>query len=110
MDDFHIQPEALLVYGEGSQSLAEKFGQLADLLEQARVNDECFGPVGDAVGLSSGYFESLQECQQLAVRAMTFLMQAHANLEESHALYTGVDTGMAQGFTQLMDLLGGEKA
>ncbi|MEU3648776.1 hypothetical protein AB0E59_35755 [Lentzea sp. NPDC034063] len=105
--NFHVQPEALTAFAKGSDSLAEKFGSLAKLLEQARVDDQCFGPIGDAVGLSSGYFKSLQECQQLATDAQGFLKQTGEQLQESFDVYQGVDQGLSQGFGQLGKGLGG---
>ncbi|SDF47287.1 hypothetical protein SAMN05216553_101795 [Lentzea fradiae] len=98
---FQVQPEALTAFAEGSDSLAEKFGALAKLLEQARVDDQCFGPIGDAVGLSSGYLKSLQECQQLATDAQKFLKQTGEQLQESFEVYRGVDDGISKAFGQI---------
>ncbi|GLY50623.1 hypothetical protein [Lentzea sp. NBRC 102530] len=105
--NFQIQPDALTAFAKGSDSLAEKFGALAKLLEQARVDDQCFGPIGDAVGLSSGYFKSLQECQQLATDAQGFLKQTGEQLRESSSVYRGVDQGLSQAFGRLGKGLGG---
>ncbi|MGI5500020.1 hypothetical protein [Lentzea sp. CA-135723] len=104
--NFQIQPDALTAFAKGSDSLADKFGALAKLLEQARVDDQCFGPIGDAVGLSSGYFKSLQECQQLAADAQGFLKQTGAQLQETFDVYRGVDQGLGQAFGQLGKGLG----
>ncbi|MCE6999087.1 hypothetical protein LZG04_30420 [Saccharothrix sp. S26] len=104
---FEVMPEALTAFAAGSESLAEKFGALAGLLEQARVDDQCFGPIGDAVGLSSGYFSSLDECRQLATDAQEFLKQTGEQLRQSFELYQGVEDGLSQGFTQIGDGLGG---
>jgi hypothetical protein len=104
---FHVVPEAVTAFAEGSESLAEKFGTLAGLLEQARVDDQCFGPIGDAVGLSSGYFSSLDECRQLATDAQEFLKQTGDQLKQSFEVYRGVDDGISQALTQIGDGLGG---
>ncbi|MFE2754290.1 hypothetical protein ACFXGA_20060 [Actinosynnema sp. NPDC059335] len=105
---FSIVPEALTAFAAGSESLAGKFGQLADLLEQARVDDQCFGPIGDAVGLSSGYFSSLDECRQLANDAKGFLEQTGEQLRGSFEVYRGVDDGISQALQQIADgLVGG---
>ena len=104
--NFQIQPDALTAFAKGSDSLAEKFGALAKLLEQARVDDQCFGPIGDAVGLSSGYFKSLQECQQLATDAQGFLKQTGEQLQQTFDVYQGVDQGLHQAFGQLGKGLG----
>jgi len=98
---FQVMPEALTAFARGSDSLAEKFGALAGLLEQARVDDQCFGPIGDAVGLSSGYFSSLDECRTLANDAKTFLKQTGEQLDASFEVYRGIDTGVADAFGQI---------
>jgi hypothetical protein len=104
---FHVVPEALTAFAAGSESLAEKFGALADLLEQARVDDQCFGPIGEAVGLSSGYFAGLDECRQLATDAQDFLKQTGDQLKQSFEVYRGVDDGISQALTRIGDGLGG---
>ncbi|MFI9010943.1 hypothetical protein ACIGNX_27265 [Actinosynnema sp. NPDC053489] len=104
---FQVMPEALTAFANGSDSLAEKFGALAGLLEQARVDDQCFGPIGDAVGLSSGYFSSLEECRKLATDAQEFLKQTGEQLQQSFEVYQGVEDGLSQGFTQIGNGLGG---
>ncbi|GAA1331717.1 hypothetical protein [Saccharothrix algeriensis] len=104
---FSIVPEALTAFAAGSESLAGKFGQLAELLEQARVDDQCFGLIGDAVGLSSGYFSSLDECRQLANDAKDFLEQTGEQLRDSFEVYRGVDDGISQALTQIGGGLGG---
>ncbi|MEU5693285.1 hypothetical protein [Actinosynnema sp. NPDC020468] len=104
---FQVVPEALTAFAAGSESLADKFGLLAGLLEQARVDDQCFGPIGDAVGLSSGYFSSLDECRQLATDAQEFLKQTGDQLRQSFEVYRGVDDGVVQGLAQIGKGLGG---
>lgn len=104
---FEVAPEALTAFARGSESLAEKFGALADLLEQARVDDQCFGPIGDAVGLSSGYFANLEECKKLATDAKGFLEQTGDQLQQSFDVYQGVDTGIARAFEQIGKSVGG---
>lgn len=105
--NFHVVPEALTAFARGSESLGEKFGTLASLLEQARVDDQCFGPIGDAVGLSSGYLSSLKECQKLAADAQEFLKQTGEQLQGSFEVYQGVDQGFADAFTKFGEGLSG---
>ncbi|GAA4618417.1 hypothetical protein [Saccharopolyspora hordei] len=83
MTDLKVTPETLTGHGQGCESLAEKFGQLADLLHQAKVDDQCFGPIGDAVGISSKYFESLDACRDLATKAQEFLKGMKESLDET---------------------------
>lgn len=101
MSDFQVDHNSLLTYSDGSKSLAAKFGQLAELLEQARVDDECFGPIGDAVGLSSGYFDSLQECQTMAAKAAEFLEHVGEQVAETARDYQAVDLAFQQAFKGL---------
>lgn len=81
--------------------MAGKFGQLAELLHQARVDDECFGPIGDAVGLSSGYFDSLQECQDMATKAQKYLENVGEQVAETAASYRAVDEAFLNAFKGL---------
>ncbi|MGI8307284.1 hypothetical protein [Saccharopolyspora hattusasensis] len=83
MTDLKMTPGTLTGHGQGCESLADKFGQLADLLHQAKVDDQCFGPIGDAVGLSSKYFESLHECRDLASKAQQFLAKTKQSLDDT---------------------------
>ncbi|GAA0515401.1 hypothetical protein [Saccharopolyspora thermophila] len=83
MTDLQMTPQTLSGHGQGCESLADKFGQLANLLHQAKVDDQCFGPIGDAVGLSSIYFDSLAECQNLATKAQQFLVRTKESLDDT---------------------------
>src|SRR5262249_13374050 len=65
------EPAALTAHASGSKEAAGHFGSLAQLLEQARVSDDCFGPLGELMAYK--YFDSLKECQDLADQAKTFL-------------------------------------
>ncbi|WP_190822866.1 hypothetical protein [Saccharopolyspora pogona] len=73
MTDLQVTPEALTGHADGCDSLADKFGQLADVLHQARVDDQCFGPIGQVIGMLNGYYDGLEECQNLAKKAQAFL-------------------------------------
>jgi hypothetical protein len=106
---FSVDPAALLAFGAGSRSLGEKFGALAGLLAQARVDDQCFGPIGEAIGIAGKYFESLAECQKLASDAKGFLDATSEQLAEQHATVTGLEDGLAQGFARIGDALGGAR-
>lgn len=101
MTQFHVSNDALTVYSEGSKSLAQKFGQLAQLLEQARVDDECFGPIGEAVGISSGYFDSLQECQNMATKAKEYLDHIGDQVADTAKTYAEVDKAFSDAFKNL---------
>ncbi|GLW90596.1 WXG100 family type VII secretion target [Actinokineospora globicatena] len=88
---------ALLAHAAGSRNQAENFNGLARLLEQARVHDECFGPLGRV--MANCYFDSLQECQDLAVKASSYLTQIAEAVEESAAAYGATDADNATGLT-----------
>ena len=83
MPDMHVTPETINGHARGCESLADKFGQLADLLHQAKVDDQCFGPIGDAVGMSKGYLDSLEECQNMARQAQRFLTHMSETLADT---------------------------
>jgi hypothetical protein len=102
MSQFQVSGDALAQYGEGSKSLSGKFGELAKLLEQARVDDQCFGPIGDAVGLSSGYFDSLQECQTMATKAMQYMEHVSEQIGETVKTYHEVDKAFQDTFKGIL--------
>lgn len=81
--NLQMTPGTLSGHGDGCESLADKFGQLAQLLEQARTDDQCFGPIGNAVGISDKYFESIQSCQEMAQKAQQFLMDTKQSLADT---------------------------
>lgn len=83
MPDLHITPDALEAHGRGCEDLAGKFDQLAGLLHQARVDDQCFGPIGQLIGLLNGYYETLDECRNQAQRAGEFLRGTKSALSET---------------------------
>lgn len=68
-----MTPSTLRGHGEGCEILADKFGNLAELLHQAQVDDQCFGPIGEAVGLAGLYLDGVEECRDLATNAREFL-------------------------------------
>lgn len=44
-----VTPETPAGHATRCDNMADKFGKLAQLLHQDRVDDQCFGPIGDAV-------------------------------------------------------------
>ncbi|RKT86616.1 hypothetical protein SAMN05421805_106269 [Saccharopolyspora antimicrobica] len=96
MTDLKMTPETLTGHGQGSESLSEKFGQLADLLHQAQVDDQCFGPIGDMVGLSSIYLDSVQECQDLATKAQEFLVKTKQALDDTLKDYADTEEQISE--------------
>ncbi|MEU5845483.1 WXG100 family type VII secretion target [Saccharopolyspora shandongensis] len=107
MTDLKMTPEALTGHGQGCESLADKFGQLADLLQQARVDDQCFGPIGDAVGISSKYFESLDQCKELATKAQEFLVHMKESLDETVKDYAETEQQISEMLKKAGEGLGG---
>ncbi|GLZ81960.1 hypothetical protein Afil01_67670 [Actinorhabdospora filicis] len=94
MSTFEVDPEALLSYGQGSKELAAKFRRLSQLLEQARVDDQCFGLIG---GVTYGriYFNALDAVKATSEQAKTFLEDVDGKLTDVHGSYTGTDQGVA---------------
>ncbi|WP_016700688.1 hypothetical protein [Actinoalloteichus spitiensis] len=107
MSGFDVDPEALLAHGAGSEQLADKFEALASLLDRARVDDQCFGPIGDALRLSAGYHSALEECEELAAQAAGFLRTGAEMTRESAATYLGVDDGLTRALDAIGDALPG---
>jgi uncharacterized protein YukE len=99
MTGFQVQGGALLAHSSGSKEAAGHFGQLATLLEQARVSDDCFGPLGELLAFK--YFESLQECQNMANKAKTFLEGVAERTEQTAQTYRDVEDAIHQGLQKL---------
>ncbi|TDD38319.1 hypothetical protein E1288_38950 [Saccharopolyspora elongata] len=102
-----MTPGTLTGHGQGCESLADKFGQLAGLLQQAEVDDQCFGPIGDAVGLSGIYFDSLHECQDLASKAQQFLVKTKQSLDDTVKDYAETEQQISEMLKKAGEGLGG---
>ncbi|GAA5171181.1 MULTISPECIES: WXG100 family type VII secretion target [Amycolatopsis] len=87
---FQVETGALFAHSEGSREAAEHMGKLAGVLQQARVSDDCFGPIGEFLAFK--YFDGLQECQDLATQAQSFLEQIADNTALAAHLYQGQDS------------------
>ncbi|MTD57784.1 WXG100 family type VII secretion target [Amycolatopsis pithecellobii] len=102
---FQVQPAALVAHSQGTKEAAGHFGRLAQLLEQARVSDDCFGPLGELMAFK--YFDGLQECQNLATQAQSFLEQVADNTVLAAQLYSGQDSATADALGQFEALADG---
>jgi len=91
-----MTPETLTGHAQGCESLAAKFGQLAELLHQARVDDKCFGELGVTVGLFSGYYTTIDECRNQAARAQEFLHHTKASLDETVKEYEDTERRISE--------------
>ncbi|HEX7303354.1 WXG100 family type VII secretion target [Lentzea sp.] len=95
MTGFMVQGGALTAHSRGSTEAAGHFGQLATLLEQARVSDDCFGPLGELLAFK--YFEGLKECQDMATKAKGFLEGVAERTEQTAQTYRDVEDAIHQG-------------
>ncbi|MBC6446870.1 WXG100 family type VII secretion target [Actinokineospora xionganensis] len=100
-----ISGEALAAYSLGSEATGEHFGALAGVFEQARVSDDCFGPLGEF--LAFAYFNNVEECQQLATQAKTYMSAVSAAVTDTAKNYSSTDTGEAGTYGQLSGSLDG---
>ncbi|GAA2332737.1 hypothetical protein GCM10009854_05050 [Saccharopolyspora halophila] len=91
--EMKVAPEALAAHSTGSEGVAEHLQQLSQLLEQARVSDDCFGPIGEFLAFT--YFDSLEECRDLANRAGGFMRHISEAVQESAKHYRETDQGQA---------------
>lgn len=98
MTGFQVQGGALTAHGQGSREAAGHFGQLATLLDQARVSDDCFGPLGELMAFK--YFEGLQECQEMANKAKGFLEGVAERTDQTAQTYRDVEDAIQQGLRQ----------
>ncbi|OXM46234.1 WXG100 family type VII secretion target [Amycolatopsis alba] len=99
MTGFGVQTEALTAHATGSKEASGNFGSLASLLEQARVSDDCFGPLGELMAFK--YFEGLQECQDLAEQAKSFMDQIADKTTTAAKTYLDHNQGTAEVITGL---------
>ncbi|WP_249125167.1 WXG100 family type VII secretion target [Saccharopolyspora erythraea] len=88
-----VAPEALSAHSKGSEGVAQHLGQLSSVLEQARVSDDCFGPIGEF--LAFAYFDSLEECRDLAKQAGAFMQHIAESVSECAEDYQETDRGQA---------------
>ncbi|MDX8145855.1 WXG100 family type VII secretion target [Lentzea sp. BCCO 10_0061] len=95
MTGFQVQGGALTAHGQGSREAAGHFGQLATLLDQARVSDDCFGPLGELMAFK--YFEGLRECQEMANKAKGFLEGVAERTDQTAQTYRDVEDAIHQG-------------
>ncbi|CCH31859.1 WXG100 family type VII secretion target [Actinosynnema sp. NPDC047251] len=105
MTGYDVDSAALLAHGKGSREAAGNFEQLATLLEQARVSDDCFGPLGELMAFA--YFDSLQECQDMAGKAKTFMEGVAERADQTAQTYLEVEDLIRSAFTDLGNGLGG---
>ncbi|SFS31371.1 WXG100 family type VII secretion target [Saccharopolyspora flava] len=89
-----VAPEALSAHSQGSAGVSQHLGHLAEMLEQARVSDDCFGPIGEF--LAFNYFDSLQECRDLATKAGGFMQHISDAVAECAKDYAETDQKQAQ--------------
>ncbi len=99
MTGYEVHAEALLEHSKGSQASAENFASLASLLEQARVSDDCFGPIGEFMAFA--YFNGLEECQALANDAKGFLEEIAEKTTQAAKMYQQSDEAVGDGMKQI---------
>jgi uncharacterized protein YukE len=104
MTGYDVNGAALLAHSQGSREAGGNFGQLASLLEQARVSDDCFGPLGELMAFK--YFEGLQECQDLANKAKTFMEGVAERAEQTAETYQEAEDAIMAVFNDFSETLG----
>lgn len=107
MPDLHMTPETLSGHADGCDSLADKFGQLAGLLDQAKVDDQCFGPIGrDLINFLSGYLDTVEECRNQAAKAQEFLGHTAQSLRDTAQDHADNDKQIADSLQNIGKELG----
>lgn len=99
MTAMRVHSEALIAHSEGSRDASDNFGQLASLLEQARVSDDCFGPLGEVMAFK--YFDALEECQGLATQAKSFLDEISGKTTTAAEIYEKNDSATKDALTKI---------
>lgn len=99
----NVAPEALTAHSQGSEGVSQHLDQLSSLLEQARVSDDCFGPIGEL--LAFAYFDSLEECRDLAKQAGGFMSHISSAVRDCAEDYQEMDRTQADDLGKI-DLSG----
>lgn len=99
-----VERGALTAHARGSQDQAGNFRELAEALEQARVSDDCFGPLGEVLAFK--YFDALEECQGLASQAQRFLEVTADKVTDAAKTYGAMEEASASDFNRI-DVGGG---
>ncbi|ALG10024.1 WXG100 family type VII secretion target [Kibdelosporangium phytohabitans] len=99
MTGFAIDAPQLLAHGQGSVRQSENFAGLERLLEQARVSDDCFGPL--FFYFKDKYFDSLQECQGMAKQAATYLTHISDTVTQTATAYGATEANNATGLANV---------
>lgn len=84
-----VAPGALSAHSQGSEGVSQHLDQLAQVLEQARVSDDCFGPLGELMAFA--YFDSLEECRDLATKAGGFMQHISQAVADCAKDYSETD-------------------
>lgn len=99
----NVAPEALSAHSQGSQGVSQHLDQLSAVLEQARVSDDCFGPIGELLAMH--YFSSLEECRDLATQAGGFMEHISQAVQDCAKDYQDMDQTQADDLGKI-DLSG----
>ncbi|RSM78665.1 hypothetical protein DMH04_32900 [Kibdelosporangium aridum] len=99
MTGFGVDAAQLLAHGQGSVKQSENFAGLEKLLEQARVSDDCFGPL--FFYFKDKYFESLMECQGMAKQAGTYLQQISDSVTQTAEAYGATEANNKAGLANV---------
>ncbi|MCA1281541.1 WXG100 family type VII secretion target [Saccharopolyspora sp. 7B] len=99
----NVAPEALSAHSQGSQGVSQHLDQLSAVLEQARVSDDCFGPIGELLAMH--YFSSLEECRDLATQAGGFMGHISQAVQDCAKDYQDMDQTQADDLGKI-DLSG----
>lgn len=94
---FEVQVDALHAYGEGTRSLADKFGQLSKLLDQAKVDDDCFGPALSG-WIGKIYYNALDDAKETTDQAKTYLDHVRDAVTGTAESYSGTEDAISQAF------------
>ncbi|CAM3420296.1 WXG100 family type VII secretion target [Kibdelosporangium persicum] len=99
MTGFIVDGPQLLAHGEGSVKQSENFTGLEKLLEQARVSDDCFGPL--FFYFKDKYYESLMECQAMANQAASYLTEISGTVKQTAEAYGAAEADNATGLANV---------
>ncbi|MBM7771192.1 uncharacterized protein YukE [Actinokineospora baliensis] len=99
MTGFDVNGGALLAHSAGSASQGDNFASLAQLLEQAGVSHDCFGPL--FFYFENTYTETLRECQGMANKAAGYLREISAAVADTATAYGATEADNTTGLASI---------
>jgi uncharacterized protein YukE len=105
MGDLTVNPGALLAKAGYDEDRAGVIDGLEQQIQQARTTEDCFGLIGMNAGFFTGYDEMVDNVEENVGKAADYLRSSADRLTASADQYSTIDTGWADNFASVVELL-----